>query len=267
MNNVHRSLMIIGILIHLILIGVSFVLLVSQPIDVFLSSLYANVMVLVSLYTIFIVIDFYELSYLTRTWPTDIDMRWVLLFPLILYLTFLVAISFSEEEITLFQWNIFFTFCGTTLLGLLLYFSGRHFMKQYVIEQIERRRRGKRSPIKKKDLRTMAIQGDFAKLCEVLKHDVNFRNRELAAELLSTINGTSINECLLSGLNDEEVSVQLASSISLAKLGNYEGIRILEEVFKSGSKDDKIKIVEAIREIDAEWAVRIVEIYEDECND
>ena len=78
----------------------------------------------------------------------------------------------------------------------------------------------------------MAEDNDFASLCRILHNDVNFRNRELAAELLALSDDGSSIDCLLAGLDDDESSVRIASSISLLKFDRHDGMSVLEETLR-----------------------------------
>ena len=148
---------------------------------------------------------------------------------------------------------------GYTLLGCYLFLKGRQLLRINYAVQIERRRLGKRSSVKKDDILKMAEEGNFSKICEILRGDVNFRNRELAAKVLVQSDDNSVIDDLLIGLSDEELCVRLASSISLTRFGRYEGREILEEVLKSGHEEDKVTVIEALRMIDQDWAIRLLE--------
>ncbi len=183
----------------------------------------------------------------------------IISYPVVMYPTLLIATSFSNEIPSVNDWMWFAIHATINFTGFALYLMGRSFAMKQVSIEMQKRRRGKRSPVSRREIRQMAESEDFEGLCRILQSDVNFRNRELAAEILGDIDNSTGCNCLLVGLRDEESSVRLAAAISLLKFNNYEGRSILETVLESGHKDDRMKVIKALRNVDQEWAVSRVE--------
>lgn len=258
-KNLSQLAMLIGLFIEVSLIIISFAYTVLKPFEnVLLWSLSASTVAIGTIMCFFVGFDYRCFTGASPSGFDDYSIAFVLSYPLILYPTILLTMLFKNESFPLDEWTLFFLHGGVNIIGFILYFTGRRYLKSDALIELGRRRRGKRSHVRKHDLERMAKDDDFVSLCKILLNDINFRNREIAAELLSFSKDPSTIDCLLQGLEDEELSVRLASSISLVSLDRHEGRGILEEVLASGHRDDKTKVIKALRTVDQSWAIALI---------
>ena len=141
-----------------------------------------------------------------------------------------------------------------------LYFYARHkYMKDFALHEISKRRRGKRSKIRISEVRKRGEEQDIEFLTIILENDVNFRNREIAAQYLGNIGEASSTPFLIDSLLDDEYVVRLAAAISLCKLHNQSGHAVLKKAYLEGEAVERVKVIEAVKLIDADWAVELLQ--------
>ncbi|MBN2230769.1 MAG: HEAT repeat domain-containing protein [Candidatus Thorarchaeota archaeon] len=265
MRKISELAMLSGLVIILSITFASFVyMIVCFAESIILWTTCTSSFMIGTLMFLFLGYDFREMMKSSNLVIDDLGDVFILSYPILIYPTVIFPMIFTNELILIDEWYWFSIHGIINLTGYILYFSARSFMKEYVHAEKKRRRRGKRSPISKREIQEMAENKDFVGLCRILHNDVNFRNRELAAHLLEQGNDENAVKCLLFGLDDDEISVRIASSISLLKFERYEGKDILETVAETGYRDDRVRVIKALRKIDLDWAVRLVERVRDD---
>jgi len=131
-------------------------------------------------------------------------------------------------------------------------------MKDFALHEISRRRRGKRSEIRIDEVRKRGEEQDIEFLINILENDVNFRNREIAAQFLGNIGEASSTPILIDSLLDDEYVVRLAAAISLCKLHNQSGDAVLKKAYLEGEAAERVKVIEAVKLVDADWAINLL---------
>ncbi|MGY5874451.1 MAG: HEAT repeat domain-containing protein [Candidatus Thorarchaeota archaeon] len=158
---------------------------------------------------------------------------------LVLDVAWIIAMLTTDEVLILILGPQFILWFAILILSIWFNILGlRSYWFSYGLPDSKRRRVGKRSPLKHRDIKRMIRKKEWEQLIEVLTTEPNFRKREIAAETLGKARVESAVDALLQALNDDEVTVRIWAAASLIRLGNEQGRPILEEAFES---EDSIK--------------------------